>query len=77
MAVTTGGKRKSKSGGTFTKGPSKKSTKLGGGGRFENCVASGKSEALCASIGRKSLGKGRFQKLAAKGRKRAAKKRKK
>lgn len=53
----------------FTKGPSKKSTKLGGGGRFENCVASGKSKALCASIGRKALGKKKFQSLAAKGRK--------
>jgi hypothetical protein len=48
----------------FTKGPSKKSTKPGGGGRFENCVASGKSKALCASIGRKKYGKKGMRKLA-------------
>jgi hypothetical protein len=53
----------------FTKGPSKKSTKKGGGGRFENCVASGKSKALCASIGRKKYGKKGMAKMAAKGRK--------
>lgn len=51
----------------FTKGPSKKSTKPGGGGRFENCVASGKSKALCASIGRKKFGAKKFQKMAKKG----------
>lgn len=49
MAATS--KKKSS---TFTKGPSKKSTKPGGGGRFENCMASGKSRALCAHIGRKA-----------------------
>lgn len=53
----------------FTKGPSKKSTKPGGGGRFENCVKSGKSEELCAAIGRKKYGKAGFQKLAKKGKK--------
>lgn len=41
--------------------------KLGGGGRFKQLVASGKSPALAAYIGRKSLGKAKFQKLAAKG----------
>lgn len=51
----------------FTKGPSKKSTKAGGGGRFENCVASGKSKALCASIGRKKFGASKMAKFAKKG----------
>jgi hypothetical protein len=51
----------------FTKGPSKKSTKPGGGGRFENCVASGKSKALCASIGRAKFGKKKFANMAKKG----------
>lgn len=51
----------------FTKGPSKKSTKPGGGGRFENCVASGKSKALCASIGRKKYGAKKFSKMGKKG----------
>jgi hypothetical protein len=51
----------------FTKGPSKKSTKPGGGGRFENCVASGKSKALCASIGRKKFGAKKFSKMGKKG----------
>jgi hypothetical protein len=47
--------RGKKSGGSvFTKGPSKKSTAPGGGGRFENCMASGKSRKLCAYIGRKA-----------------------
>lgn len=46
-----------------------KSNKLGGGGRFKQMVAQGKSPALAASISRKSLGKAKFQKLAAKGRK--------
>jgi len=45
---------KKKSGSVFTKGPSKKSTAPGGGGRFENCMASGKSRKLCAFIGRKA-----------------------
>ncbi len=44
-----------------------KSNKLGGGGRFAQLVAKGKSPALAAYIGRKSLGKKKFQKLAAKG----------
>lgn len=48
-----------------------KSNKLGGGGRFKQLVAQGKSPALAASIGRKSLGKAKFQKLAAKGKKNA------
>ncbi len=51
-----------------------KSNKLGGGGRFKQMVAQGKSPALAAYIGRKSLGKAKFQKLAAAGRKRASKK---
>lgn len=53
----------------FTKGPSKKSTKPGGGGRFANCVASGKSKALCASIGRKKYGSKKMAQFASKGRK--------
>lgn len=51
-----------------------KSNKLGGGGRFKQLVAQGKSPALAAYIGRKSLGKKKFQKLAAKGKKRSSKK---
>ncbi len=55
-----------------------KSNKLGGGGRFaqlkSKIMASGKSvsaaAAIAASIGRKALGKKKFQSLAAKGRKR-------
>jgi hypothetical protein len=51
--------------------------RLGGGGRFEKLV--GKLEkkgvreprALAAYIGRKKLGKAKFQSLAAKGRRRA------
>lgn len=50
-----------------------KSNKLGGGGRFKQLVAQGKSPALAAYIGRKSLGKAKFQKLAVKGRERANK----
>lgn len=46
-----------------------KSNKLGGGGRFKQLVAQGKSPALAAYIGRKSLGKKKFQSLAAKGKK--------
>lgn len=49
-----------------------KSNKLGGGGRFQQLVNQGKSPALAAYIGRKSLGKAKFQKLAVKGRERAA-----
>ena len=48
-----------------------KSNKLGGGGRFKQLVAQGKSPALAAYIGRKSLGKAKFQKLASAGKKRA------
>jgi hypothetical protein len=48
-----------------------KSNKLGGGGRFKQLVAQGKSPALAAYIGRKSLGKAKFQNLAAKGLRRA------
>lgn len=48
-----------------------KSNKLGGGGRFKQLVAQGKSPALAAYIGRKSLGTKKFQSLAAKGKKRA------
>ncbi len=48
-----------------------KSNKLGGGGRFKQLEAQGKSPALVAYIGRKSLGKKKFQSLAAKGRKKS------
>lgn len=47
-----------------------KSNRLGGGGRFKQLVAKGKSPALAAYIGRRSLGKSKFQKLAAAGKKR-------
>jgi hypothetical protein len=52
------------------------SNKLGGGGRFKQMEDKLKGKvsdpaAVAASIGRKSLGKDKFQKLAAKGRKRA------
>lgn len=47
----------------------------GGGGRFKKLVRSGMSPALAAWIGRKKYGKKRFQKMAAAGRKRAAKRR--
>ena len=53
-----------------------KSNKLGGGGRFQQvrdkAAASGATDpdAVAAAIGRKSLGKAKFQKLAAAGRKR-------
>ena len=51
-----------------------KSNKLGGGGRFAQMVSKLKGKvsnpkAVAASIGRKSLGKAKFQKLATKGRK--------
>lgn len=57
----------------------KKSMKLGGGGRFAKLEKSlkGKVEnpaAVAASIGRKKYGAAKFQAMAAKGRKRAAKK---
>ena len=51
--------------------------KLGGGGRFEKLVGQLEKKgvkdpaALAAYIGRKALGKSRFQSLAAKGRRRA------
>jgi len=47
-----------------------KSMKPGGGGRFAAMVASGKSPALAAYIGRKKYGKGKFQKMAAHGKNR-------
>jgi hypothetical protein len=55
--------------------------KLGSGKRFKSLSTklarkgARNPDALAASIGRKSLGKRKFQKLAAKGRKRAAKRR--
>lgn len=58
----------------------KKSMKLGGGGRFqklkEEVAKEGVSNpgAVAAAIGRKKYGKAKFQAMAAKGRKRAAKK---
>lgn len=48
--------------------------KLGSGGRFRALVASGKSPALAAYIGRKKYGSAKMAKLAAKGRKRKRKK---
>ena len=45
-----------------------KKAPLGQGGRFAAMVASGKSPALAAYIGRRKYGKKRFQNLAAKGR---------
>lgn len=44
--------------------------KLGGGGRFAKLAKKVGSPALAAFIGRKKLGKKKFQALAAKGRKR-------
>jgi hypothetical protein len=49
-----------------------KSMAPGGGGRFAAMVASGKSPALAAYIGRKKYGKKKFQHFAAEGRSRAA-----
>lgn len=50
-----------------------KSNKLGGGGRFAQVAAKAgggaKGAAIAAAAGRKSLGKAKFQKLAAKGKK--------
>jgi hypothetical protein len=51
-----------------------KSTRLGGGGRFAKLEDSLKGKvsnpgAVAAAIGRKKLGKAKFQKLAAKGKK--------
>ena len=59
-----------------------KSTRLGGGGQFQMMkdaiMKTGKTaaqaEAIAASAGRKKLGAAKFNKLAAAGRKRAAKK---
>lgn len=59
----------------------KKSMKVGGGGRFEKLSdkiqAEGNSkeqaDAIAAAIGRKKMGKEKFQEAAAKGRKRASK----
>jgi len=61
-----------------------KSTKPGGGGRFKMVSASLRKKgvskkragAIAAAIGRKKYGKKKFQKMAAAGRKRAAKRRK-
>lgn len=50
-----------------------KSNAVGGGGRFAQLRAQGKSPALAAFIGRQSLGKSKFQALAVKGRARASK----
>ena len=53
--------------------------KLGGGGRYEKLIGSLEKKgvkdpaALAAYIGRKKLGKAKFQSLAAKGRRRAMK----
>jgi hypothetical protein len=44
-----------------------KAMEPGGGGRFAKMVASGKSPALAAYIGRRKFGKARFQKMAAHG----------
>lgn len=57
----------------------KKSMKVGGGGRFQKLEKSLKGKvsdpaAVAASIGRKKYGKEKFQQMAAKGRKRSAKK---
>ena len=57
-----------------------KSMKAGGGGRFAKLKGKLKGKvknpgAVAASIGRKKYGKKRFQSMAAKGRKRVAKKR--
>ena len=48
-----------------------KSMKPGGGGRFAAMVASGKSPALAAYIGRKKYGAKKMAKFAAHGRERA------
>lgn len=47
-----------------------KSNKLGGGGRFKQLVAQGKSPALAAYIGRKKYGAKKMASMSAKGRKR-------
>lgn len=48
-----------------------KSNKLGGGGRFKQLEAQGKSPALAAYIGRKKYGSKKMGQLSAKGRKKA------
>lgn len=53
------------------------SNRLGGGGRFRQLEAQGKSPALAAYIGRKDFGKKEFQHLAAKGRTKALERKKK
>lgn len=45
--------------------------KLGGGGRFKQMVAQGKSPALAAYIGRKMYGKKKMSKMAAAGKRSA------
>jgi hypothetical protein len=50
--------------------------KPGGGGRFAKMVASGKSPALAAFIGRKKYGAKKMAKMSTTGRKRAARARK-
>jgi len=47
------------------------SNKLGGGGRFKQMVASGKSPALAAFISRKIYGKKKTQQMAAAGKKKS------
>ena len=44
-----------------------KNAKPGQGGRFAAMVASGKSPALAAYIGRKKYGKNKFQQMAVRG----------
>lgn len=51
-----------------------KSNKLGGGGRFAQLVAQGKSPALAAYIGRKKYGAKKMSKMSSAGKKRSAKK---
>ncbi len=62
----------------------RKSMKPGGGGKFAKCVKSVSrrkgvkdAKAICAAAGRKKYGAKKMAKWAAKGRKRAAKRRKK
>lgn len=52
-----------------------KRPKLGSGARFKKLTKGGMSPALAAYIGRKKLGKKKFQKLAAAGRRRKSRKR--
>jgi hypothetical protein len=51
-----------------------KSMKPGGGGRFAKMVASGKSPALAAYIGRKKYGAKKMASFSAQGKRRAGKK---